>query len=85
MEGMLMKKQMHFSVIGGDLRQGKLAELLAKDGHTVHTFGLERLPEPLSVPQDKTVEQAAASADCVILPLPMCGEDGLNLPSRRKG
>jgi dipicolinate synthase subunit A len=80
MEGMLMKKQIHFSVIGGDLRQGKLAELLAKDGHIVHTFGLERLPEPLSLPQASTLEQASAIADCIILPLPMCGENGLNLP-----
>ena len=75
-----MNKQLHFSIIGGDLRQGKLAELLARDGHAVHTFGLEHLPEPLSVPQVNTLEQATAFADCVILPLPMCGADGLNLP-----
>lgn len=75
-----MKKQLHFCLIGGDLRQGKLAECLANDGHCVHTFGLDLLPEPLSLPQANTLEQAVEPADCVILPLPMCGENGLNLP-----
>ena len=75
-----MKKQLRFCLIGGDLRQGKLAECLAHDGHLVHTFGLECLPEPLSLPQAETLKEGVYSADCVILPLPMCGEHGLNLP-----
>lgn len=74
-----MKKQMHFGVIGGDMRQVKLAQLLAEDGHLVHTFGLEQLPEPLGVPQADTLDQAL-SAHYVILPLPMCNESNINMP-----
>ena len=40
-----MRNELNFWVVGGDMRQAKLAELLADDGHTVHTFGLEKLGE----------------------------------------
>lgn len=67
-------------VVGGDLRQAKLAELLAEDGHTVHTFALEQMPEPGEVPMAETMEEAEL-AHCVILPLPVMGEKGmLNAP-----
>ena len=31
-----MKHELNIWVVGGDLRQAKLARLLAEDGHTVH-------------------------------------------------
>ena len=40
-----MKNALNFWVIGGDMRQAKLAELLADDGHTVHTLALDKAPE----------------------------------------
>ncbi len=66
----------HFWVVGGDLRQAKLAELLAEDGNTVHTYGLEQAAE-----HQETVREAGdlthiRQADCVILPLPAAGEGG---------
>ena len=33
-----------FGVIGGDRRQAELARLLAGDGHSVRTYGLDRWP-----------------------------------------
>ena len=36
-----MRHELNLWVAGGDLRQAKLAELLAADGHTVHTWALE--------------------------------------------
>ena len=32
----------NFGLIGGDQRQAELARLLAADGHTVRTYGLDR-------------------------------------------
>ena len=61
-----------FWIIGGDLRQEKLAALLRADGHRVHTYALG---EP------ETDLTQAGQADCVILPLPVPGPDGtLNAP-----
>lgn len=61
-----------FGVIGGDRRQAELARLLAADGHSVRTYGLERWK---GVGAD-TLDHAA-SADVVILPLPLCKGDGV--------
>ena len=61
-----------FWIIGGDLRQEKLAGLLRSDGHEVHTYALGE-PEP-------DLSQAGQT-NCVILPLPVGGPDGaLNAP-----
>lgn len=68
-----MKRELNVWVVGGDLRQVKLAELLADDGHTVHTYGLERMDEMMGEDTLKRIGQA----DCVVLPLPVTGEDGL--------
>lgn len=72
-----MKQELDIWVIGGDMRQAKMAELLAADGHTVHTFGLERLgalAEGVVCQENLT---GAALADCVVLPLPVAGEGSL--------
>ena len=74
-----MRKELNVWVIGGDLRQAKLAELLADDGHTVHTYALERGREEGA--QGERDLSGAALADCVVLPLPASGEGGkLNAP-----
>ena len=57
-----------FGVIGGDRRQAALASLLAEEGHTVWTWGLPGCPE---------APDQAAAADVVVLPLPLCREDGM--------
>ena len=78
-----MRNEWNFWVVGGDLRQVKLAGLLAEDGHTVHTWALEGAEE--AVAPAEGLEEARL-ADCVILPLPAAGEGGrLNAPlSARK-
>ena len=42
-----MKHELNIWVVGGDLRQEKLARLLAEDGHTVHTYALGQPREPV--------------------------------------
>ena len=54
------------------MRQAKLAELLAADGHTVHAYALERLGALDGVEMEESLE-GAALADCVVLPLPAVG------------
>ena len=66
-----MRNEWNLWVVGGDMRQAKLAELLAEDGHTVHTWALEGAEEAVE-PAERLEE--ARLADCVILPLPAAGE-----------
>ena len=64
-------------VMGGDPRQAALAALLADDGHSVHTYALER---GAGTKCELSLD-GADRADCVVLPLPAAGADGkLNTP-----
>ena len=72
-----MLRTKNFWVIGGDPRQAALAELLADDGHGVHTFALEGAE---GMECEKTLE-GVRLADCVVLPLPAAdGAGKLNAP-----
>ena len=78
---MAMKHELNFWVVGGDMRQCKLAQLLAEDGHRVHTYGMEEGVTPVSgLTMEKSLE-GITLADCVVLPLPISDGDGeLNAP-----
>ena len=72
-----MKHELNIWVVGGDLRQAKLAQLLAEDGHTVHTYALG--PPQADIP-GLAAESALARADmadCVVLPLTISNGAGL--------
>ncbi|NLL45496.1 MAG: dipicolinate synthase subunit DpsA [Clostridiales bacterium] len=76
-----MNKPFTFAVIGGDLRQAKLAEMLSSDGHYVLAFALEKSEMPSTVRQVSDIRDAICPADCIILPLPVTGKAGyLNTP-----
>lgn len=71
-----MDRERNFWVVGGDLRQVKLVEMLEGDGHTVHTEALEKgLPA-----HKKNRSMDAARAHCVILPLPVAKDGLLHAP-----
>lgn len=75
-----MKREYYFWVVGGDLRQVKLAQLLQLDGHTAQTFAMELRPEQGGLSGSDTLN-GIERADCVVLPLPAEGEAGmLNAP-----
>lgn len=75
-----MKREYYFWVVGGDLRQVKLAQLLQLDGHTTQTYAMELRPEQGDLSGSDTLK-GIERADCVILPLPAAGEAGmLNAP-----
>ena len=76
-----MEKKLTFAVIGGDMRQVKLAESFAVDGHSVSIFALDNLSSEPRVRPTETLKEAVSSADCVVLPLPVLNEEGcLNTP-----
>ena len=60
-----------FGIIGGDQRQAELARLLEADHAEVRTYGLREW----SAPGAGSLERAAM-ADVILLPLPLCGENG---------
>lgn len=79
-----MRHILNFWVIGGDLRQIKLAELLQLDGHTVHTYALGQTPAAPYI--QETTPAGLELADCVVLPLPVTGDGAmLNAPLSEAG
>ncbi|MFR5860403.1 MAG: dipicolinate synthase subunit A N-terminal domain-containing protein [Flavonifractor plautii] len=74
-----MRNELNLWVAGGDMRQAKLAELLAADGHTVHAYALERLGALDGVEMEESLE-GAALAGCVVLPLRQRGRAACSTP-----
>jgi len=72
-----MKHELTFWVVGGDMRQAHLAQLLAQDGHAVHTYALDRAALTPSDVQPRLTCDGIILADCVILPLPVCSAPGM--------
>ena len=76
----MLKREKNIWVVGGDLRQVKLAELLSDDGHWVQTYAIDHRPDPNLLSGSDTL-RGIGEADCVILPLTMTRDDGiLNAP-----
>ena len=73
-------EQVKFAVIGGDLRQVKLATLLAADGHVVSAFAIDQA-RPEGATLAASLKAAVKGADCVLLPLPLTRScNALNTP-----
>jgi len=63
-----------FAVIGGDLRNLKLAEHLAEDGHKVKLFGFKNIEISPKVTDEVSLEEAMKDSDVVVGPIP-CSKD----------
>lgn len=66
-----MRGTLNVWVLGGDLRQEKLAGLLLEDGHWVHTYALA------GEQSGETDLSELKHAHCVVLPLPVSTQEGL--------
>lgn len=63
----------NFSIIGGDLRIIKLAEMLADDGNKVYTFGMEKaeeLKENENIVICNKLQETVKNSEIVIGPIP---------------
>lgn len=68
------------SVIGGDLRQLTLAQMLEKDGYTVKLFGFTKDITTNNIPHAQDLTDALES-DIVILPVPVSFDNvNINMP-----
>ena len=74
-----------YSVIGGYLRNVKLAEAIHSDGHCVNLFGFKNAGFSSELQETDDLETAIASSDIIIGPLP-CTSDNemLNAPFHDK-
>ena len=64
---------MNFSIIGGDLRIVKLAQILAQDENKVYTYGLEKaeeLKEKENVIMCNKLTEAVKDSEIIIGPIP---------------
>lgn len=67
-----------FSVIGGDMRQAKLIQMLAADGFCVNICGFENCEEPFNnVVICSDIETCVKYSDCIILGLPFSTDNKL--------
>jgi len=75
---MIMRK---YTVIGGDLRNLKLAESIHNDGNQVNIYGFSQSDFETKLVENRDLQEAIDDSDIVIGPLP-CSTDGetLNTP-----
>ena len=70
---------MIFSIIGGDLRLSKLAEMMTDDGKEVYTYAMENSEEILKnkkIIQCDTLDEAIEKGDVIICSIPFLKTDG---------
>ena len=70
-------KKYRITVLGGDMRSAKLSELLAQDGHCVHTYALEISGNILQ--RCSELDEAFAISDIIVGPIPFFTENGIYL------
>ncbi|MGE5614885.1 MAG: dipicolinate synthase subunit DpsA [Bacillota bacterium] len=70
-----------YTVIGGDLRNVKLAEAISEDGNQVNLYGFKNASFDLPISENENIEAAIDDSEIVIGPLP-CSNDNetLNAP-----
>jgi len=74
-----------FSIIGGDLRNVKLAELIAAEGNSVNIYGFSNAGFEIKFKQSDTLADAINDSDVVIGPIP-CSNDNelINAPFHKE-
>lgn len=74
-----MKK--YFSIIGGDQRNIKLAELLISDGHTIYTYGFENARLAENINKCNEIYSAIGKSEIIIGPTPFSNDEkNVNAP-----
>ncbi len=72
---------LRYTVIGGDLRNVKLAEAIFEDGNPVNIYGFKNAGFEMLLPQNSDMQEAIDDSEIVIGPLPCTNDDEiLNAP-----
>ena len=81
---MITKMKRKYLVLGGDLRNVKLAKMLADDGNKVYSFGLDRSDEILDdgrIENCTNLKSAIEKAQIIIAPVPFSSNgENINAP-----
>lgn len=67
-----------FAVVGGDLRQWYLADILAAKGHRVLTYELCRDGQIQNVKRVSSLKEIASEADVFVYPIPFLGQNQMS-------
>ncbi|HOA79820.1 MAG TPA: dipicolinate synthase subunit DpsA [Defluviitaleaceae bacterium] len=76
----MVNHSIRFAVIGGDLRQIKLMNILAKEGYLVNTLGLNKEKIESNVKLSNDLREVISNSDIIIGPIP-CSKDNKSLYS----
>lgn len=68
----------NISIIGGDLRIVKLADMLNADGYKVHTYGLEQAHMNNEVEKCNSIPELVSKSDVIVSSIPLTS-DGTNI------
>lgn len=68
----------NISIIGGDLRIVKLADMLKSDGYEVYTYGLEQARSNNDIVKCNSIEEAISKSDIIVSSIPL-SSDGINI------
>ncbi|WP_341877238.1 dipicolinate synthase subunit DpsA [Defluviitalea saccharophila] len=71
-------QKIKFAVVGGDLRQIKLSNFLAREGYEVRVFGFNGIDFEKNVIISTTLPDVVSNADIVIGPIP-CSQENVTL------
>ena len=71
----------NISIIGGDLRIAKLAEMMYIDGYNIYTYGLEKAKINNNVNKCNSLEEVTSKSDIIVSSIPLTGDEvNINAP-----
>ena len=71
----------NISIIGGDLRIVKLADMLNLDGYKVYTYGLEQAHMNKEIEKCNSVEEVASKSNIIVSSIPLTSDEiNINTP-----
>lgn len=68
----------NISIIGGDLRIVKLADMLKTDGYQVYTYGLEEAHINSEIEKCSSIKEVTSKSDIIVSSIPL-SSDGINI------
>lgn len=75
----------NISIIGGDLRIAKLAEMMYIDGYNIYTYGLEKAKINNNVNKCNSLEEVTSKSDIIVSSIPLTGDEvNINAPFGNK-